>query len=161
MGSLRKGSETFGKTTHRFFIEPLTGTTHIVFNLYKRFVTFTQKLATSEKAPLRNLFNRVKRDCRSTSGSNLRNLMLRYRVKRDCRSTTGSNLRNLMLRYNANSQEEINSDVLNKSLYKVIPTDNEWKITMAKELIDVTRGNAIIPDFQFNEIMSLLEHITT
>ena len=70
-------------------------------------------------------------------------------------------LRNLMLRHNVNSQEEINPHVLNKSLYQVIPTDKEWKITMAKELIDVTRGNTIIPDFQFNEIMSLLEHITT
>ena len=66
-----------------------------------------------------------------------------------------------MLRYNVNSQEEINSDIQNKSLYQVIPTDNEWKITMTKDLIDVTRGNTIIPAFQFNEIMSLLEHITT
>ena len=66
-----------------------------------------------------------------------------------------------MLPYSVNSQEEINSDVLNKLLYQVIPRDNEWKITMAKELIDVTRGNTIIPDFQFNEIMSLLEHVTT
>ena len=65
-----------------------------------------------------------------------------------------------MLRYNVNSQEEINTDVLNKSLYQVIPTDNEWEITLAKA-IDVTRGNTIIPDFQFTEIMSLLEHITT
>ena len=78
--------------THRFFIEPLTGTKHIVFDLYKRFVTFTQKLASSEKAPLRTLFNRV---------------------KKDCQSTIGCNLRNLMLRYNVNSQEEINSNVLN------------------------------------------------
>ena len=66
-----------------------------------------------------------------------------------------------MLRYNANSQEEINSYVLNKSLYQVVPIDNEWKITMEKEIIDVTRGNTIVPDFQFNEILSLLEHITT
>ena len=124
--------------TRRFFIEPLTGSKHIVFNLYKRFVTFTQKLASSEKAPLRNLFNSVKKDCRSTSGCDLRNLMLRYDVNR---------------------QEEVNSDVLNKSLNQIIPTDNEWKITMAKELIDVTRGNTIIPDFQFNEIMSLLFHM--
>ena len=42
-----------------------------------------------------------------------------------------------MLRCNVDSQAEINSDVLNKSLYQVIPTDKEWKITMAKELIDL------------------------
>ena len=67
-----------------------------------------------------------------------------------------------MLRYNVSSQEEINSDLLNKSFYyQIVPTDDEWKINMAKELIDVTRGNTIIPDFQSNEIMSLLEFITT
>ena len=126
--------------TRRFFIEPLTEPNIQSLTYIKDLWHSHNKLASSEKAALRNLFNRV---------------------KRDCRSTTGSNLRNLMLRCNVNSQEEIHSDVLNKSLYQVIPTDNEWEITMAKELIDVTWGNTIIPDFQFNEIMSLLEHITT
>ena len=65
-----------------------------------------------------------------------------------------------MLRYNVSIQEEINSDVLNKSLCQIIPTDDEWKINMAKELIDVTQGNTTIPDFQSDK-MSLLEHITT
>ena len=37
-----------------------------------------------------------------------------------------------MLCYKGSSQEKLNSNVLNKSVYQIIPTDHERKINMAK-----------------------------
>ena len=128
------------RKTHRFFIEPLSGTQHIIFNLYNRFVTFTQKLSQSKKGSLRNLFNAVKDDCRSTTGYNFRKLMLRFNVSRP---------------------EEVNPTVINRAIYNEVPTGDEWKLKMAKELIDVRCKENILPYFHSEEISTLIEYITT
>ena len=62
--------------THRFLIEPLSETKHIMLSLYKRYIKFTKNLSQSKKGPLRNLYNLITYDCRSTTGSNSRQLML-------------------------------------------------------------------------------------
>ena len=63
------------RKTHRYMIEPISGVTHIKFSLLKRFLTFTNALACSLKRPVHALFNTLKRDCSSTTGSNLRRIM--------------------------------------------------------------------------------------
>jgi endonuclease/exonuclease/phosphatase family metal-dependent hydrolase len=128
------------RKTHRFFIEPLSETPHIIFSLYKRFISFTQKLSLSKKAPLRHLFNIVKNDCRSTTGGNLRRIMLRFHV-----DTPGN----------------LNADVVTKSMYHETPAGEEWKLAVAKELIDAINGRNIIPQFKEKELQSILDYITT
>ena len=128
------------RKTHRFFIEPLSGTKHIIFSLYKRFINFTRQLAGSKKTSLRTLFNTV---------------------KNDCRSTTGVNLRNLMLRFNINTHREMNEDVINGTKYQDIPTGQEWKINIAKELLEVRNKKNVLPCFDTEEITILLQYITT
>ena len=64
------------RKTQRFFIEPLSGIQHIKFSLLKRFVNFVNSIESSKKPVLRNILKIVKEDCRSTTGSNLRKIML-------------------------------------------------------------------------------------
>ena len=42
----------------------------------KRFISFTESLKRTRKVALRNVFVAVKNDCQSTTGSNLRKVML-------------------------------------------------------------------------------------
>ena len=66
------------RESHRYFIEPVSGSTHIMFHLYKRFVNFVWCLKKSKKLPLRVLCDEIIHNARSTTGSNIRHLMLRY-----------------------------------------------------------------------------------
>ena len=115
------------RKTHCYFIEQLSETKHIMLQLYKR------RLATSKKT--RGLYNAVKDDCRSTTGYNLGRLMLKFRV------------RNL---------DEIDTEMLNNATYQDVPSDNEWKMNIAKELIDVINGDSYLPNFDTAEASSIL-----
>ena len=63
------------RTTHRYFIEPISKTPHIKTSLLKRFMNFTNKLMCSGKIAAKNLFNIKRNECRSTTGRNLRKIM--------------------------------------------------------------------------------------
>ena len=60
---------------HRYLSEPISGTKHIIFKLYKRFLNFTRKLESCSKPVVKNLFRIVQDDCRTTTDQNLRRLM--------------------------------------------------------------------------------------
>jgi hypothetical protein len=62
--------------THRYLIEPLSCRRHIKFSLLKRFLTFIEKIKDSKKTPITTLLTSIKQDVRSTTGKNLRNIML-------------------------------------------------------------------------------------
>ena len=64
---------------HRYFSEPISGTKHIIFKLYKRFLNFTRKLESCSKPVVKNLFRIVQDDCRTTTDQNLIRLMLNAR----------------------------------------------------------------------------------
>ena len=82
-------------------------------------------------------------------------------VKNDCRSTTGYNLRRLVLRFNASDYNEIGADVLKKAVYKDIPTGGHWKIYAAKDLIEAKHDSSILPNFTVDELKELLDDLTT
>ena len=108
--------------------------------LRKGFLTLTEKLEKSLKHPVRILFNAVKRDCRSTTGSNLRRIM--HLVKRTKVS-----------------------DVQKKDL-DCIPfcetkMEDEWRLAMMKELLSVRRNELKVEDFDNCEITEMLDHICT
>ena len=62
--------------THRNLIEPLTGVPHMKRPLVWRYQGFIRKIENSKKKALRNLLSLVKNDVRTTTGSNLRKMML-------------------------------------------------------------------------------------
>ena len=64
------------RKTHRFLIEPLSGTQHVQRSIFKAFVPFANKLQNSSKEVIQDVFHLVKEDCRSTTGSNIRNISL-------------------------------------------------------------------------------------
>ncbi len=102
------------RNTHRYFIEPLTETKHIQLTLTKRFLNFIHSVYNSKKIVLRKMLSLV---------------------KYDCRSTTGSNMRNIMKRVNKVNVDEVTINYLKHHVYLNVPAGDEWKVNFAKELI--------------------------
>ena len=64
------------RETHRYIIEPLSRTTHIKTVLIKRFLSFLEQIRNSSKSTSKFLLDSILLDARSTTGSNLRNILL-------------------------------------------------------------------------------------
>ena len=95
------------RESHRCLIEPVSGSTHIILHLYKRCVNFVWRLKNSKKLPLHVMCHEI--------------------VKNSC-STTGNNIRQLMLRYNAGTFEELWCNRRKTTPYKKAGEDDMWKI---------------------------------
>ena len=101
------------RKTHRYLIEPVSESRHIMHAMHKRFIKFFKNIETSKKIALRGLFTKI---------------------KYDCQSRTGRNLRHLMLRYDVDLMENIQCERLNQK-YVDIPPKELWRIDVIKEVL--------------------------
>ena len=127
------------RESHRYFIEPLSSTKHIRFALMERYIKFAKSMEMSEKMILRKTFRSVKRDCRSTTGENLRNIM-KLTKKTDV--------------------DDIKIGSTNGPVYNEIPEGDEWKVKFAAELIQI-KSNRHGIDFSTAELDEILREVTT
>ena len=125
------------RTSHRFFIEPISQRPHIIKSLKQRFINFVLKIKNSRKKVLRHMLELV---------------------KDDCRSNTGRNIRHLKLVYNESQIEKIE---LNKVPYKTIPHDSTWKLTLTNEILAIKSGELLLENNNFKELDDILEVICT
>ena len=82
-------------------------------------------------------------------------------VKYECRSTTGQNLRKIMLLVNKTNVDEITTDDFRSQIYNVVPNVDKWKINLAKEIIEVINRNLEMGILDTAELDNILEHILT
>ena len=125
-------------STHRFFVEPVSEKDHIQKILLKRFLGFLSQVQKSPKQLPRVLLNLVKHDARSTTGSNLRNIML----------LTGKN-----------NIEEVKEADLDDMVYVPVTNEDLWKIKFVKELINVREGFLHVENFEDDERNEVLEYL--
>ena len=62
--------------THRYLLEPVARVDHVTLQLAKLFLGFVNQIKKSHKPLMVQLLDKVKYDVRSTTGKNLRMLML-------------------------------------------------------------------------------------
>jgi hypothetical protein len=123
--------------THRYLVEPLTGTPHVSRLLISRYLSFVNKLESSQKSPLKTLLDIA---------------------KKDVRSITGSNLRRIMLLSGRKSVEDLkNVDVP----YHVVPDDEVWRVGFVKELIDIKCGSLVVPGMLQTELEDIMSYLCT
>ena len=123
------------RTTHRFFLEPLSETMHIVKSLKKRFINFISKIRESKKHVLRRVLHEIENDCRSTTGRNIRKLCLEYKVSKL-------------------------ADIdINENQYKEIPEGDDWKIGMVDEINNLKNGCLEIVEFTVEEVDEICKFI--
>ena len=124
------------RTTHRYFIEPLSKTPHIIKSLKTRFLNFISKIYKSKKEVLRRVLSSI---------------------ERDCRSTTGRNIRKLKLQLDDFDQRRI-IEFCNKP-YIEVPIGDEWKLNMAKEIINIKSDTLIVNGISQKELDDICAYI--
>ena len=126
--------------THCYFIEPISEYVHLRSILVKRFLKFVEQLDKTKKSALKGGFNLVKDDCRTTTGSNLRKIMLLLE-----KDTTAS---------------LVNSDA-SEIIYSPVPVSETWRINFVHELIEIKSGAFEVKSFSYEEINDILKDIST
>ena len=63
-------------STHRYFIEPISESLHLKAILIQRFLSFIGKIKKGKKNKLKHILKIVQKDTRSTTGNNLRQILL-------------------------------------------------------------------------------------
>ena len=121
------------RTTHKYLIEQLTGTKHIIKAIWKRYLRFIKSVTIGKKLTLKRVLAATKMDVRSTTGKNLRYLMLKT-----------ANL----------TKEEL--DAYDEP-YKVVPAEEIWRIPMIEELVGIRNGERSI-ELTTSEIDNLIEY---
>jgi len=125
---------------HRYILEPLSGTKHTIFSFYARLMKFTNKLKASAKSIIRNLFRAIKNDCRSTTGRNLRKIMLITE--------------NLTI-------DDIMEKTIKSLRYYDIPEGSEWCINILKEIQEVKFGELTIPNLNIDELDEIMKYVSS
>ena len=92
-----------------------------------------------------------------------RNIALRQLLdiaQSDVRTTTGANLRFIMLLTEKNRICELKAGNVDFAYHKINEAD-EWKIDFIKEIIDVKNDNLNVAGMELDEIEEILEYLCT
>ena len=126
--------------THRFLIEPLIGEMHVKRVLISRFLGFMEKIASSNKRAVK---------------------MLMETSKKDVRSITGQNFRNIMLLVGKTSVDKVEKEDAKNVEYHPIKNEDLWKVAAIQEVIEVKSRTLEIDDFSQNELEDKLTYLCT
>ena len=72
------GIVTGSQEDDKYFIEPVSGTQHIISSPYKGFINFTKYISSNKKSTMKEILECIKNDCQSTTGRNLWTFMLQF-----------------------------------------------------------------------------------
>ena len=126
--------------THRYLIEPVSEQQHMSLTLMRNFLNFISKVRNSPKQVLRQLYSVTKADVRSTTGSNLRNILLLTDLSRI---------------------DDLQPSTVNKIKYKEMLDRDKWRIPLIKEVMDMKYGNTTPEGWTQEELDEILEFACT
>ena len=125
------------RTTHRYFIEAVSGSSHTKTMMCTRFVKFVETMKTCPKLSVRYLINLVCDDRRTLVGRTL------DRISDECKC-----------------DRELLTSVTTKHMrYFVPPPEEEWRIPLVLELLDARGGRADIPGIDTKEINDMIHEV--
>ena len=124
------------RTTHRYLLESISGTSHLKQKLVKRFIQFYGTMSSCDKPHLKYLMYLQKSDYRSVFGRNVRNI---------CKEA---------------GAEEISEVSANDIRYATIPQDQEWRCVLIKELLELRAGR-LTTELSDKEITKILDSVTS
>ena len=101
---------------------------------------FIERIRSSKKSRLSHILKHVENDCRSTTGLNLRNILL------------------LTQKSKIDFLKPIDAETI---MYHPIEEHNFWRIPQIEELIETIRRNSEIPGFDVSELEHILDYICT
>ena len=126
--------------THRSLIEPLTGQMHVKKLLISRFLGFMERISSCKKRAIK---------------------MLMETSKKDVRSITGQNLRNIMLLVGKTSVDKVEKKDAENIHYHTLENEDIWKVDAIKEIIEVKSRRLEISNFDNDELEDILTYLCT
>ena len=111
--------------THRYMIEPITGTRHIKIKMLKNYLSFIKQVRKSPKHVLRQLYGLA---------------------SADVRTVTGQNLRNILLLTNKLHVDQLDPSLVNTLEYHKVEEQDVWRVNLVKEILDLQHGDLVLPD---------------
>ena len=127
--------------THRYLLESLSELQHMSTTLVRNFLKFVASIKKSAKPVLKQLF--------ATAMS-------------DVRTTTGSNLRNILLQTNLLNVDELHPGTADLIRYKEILEIDKWRIPIIREIIDMKCGDIDPPEgWTIAELQEILDLVCT
>ena len=127
--------------THRNLIEAVSGQQHMSLTLIRNYLNFIQKVKQSSKQVMKQLYNVA---------------------KSDVRTTTGCNLRNILLLTDLSSIDDLKPSTVGKIKYKEIMDEDKWRIPLIKEVMDMKSGNTSPPEgWTLEEMAEILDFACT
>ena len=124
--------------THRMLIKPVSGYMHVRRVLMSRFLGFLQQIRSSKKS--------------------IPKLLLCH-ISQDVRSTTGKNLRNILLQTDKACVHELLKNDVKDIEYHPVPTKEKWKVDVLKELIENRDGSLVIEGFDDEELSQMINYL--
>ena len=100
--------------THRSLIEIITKKTHLKKILLKRFLMMISKLKQSEKPLVKTLLDVTLKNCRSTTGRNMRNILLESKYQ---------------------DTNDLDPSIINEFSYHPLPVEDGWIGENVSELL--------------------------
>ena len=128
------------RTTHRFFIEPLSDCHHPKTMLCARMVKFWQTLTTCRKPAVRILAGICKMNTKTVFGSNLIN------IAREC---------------NCKVTDLTPSLVKQNLRYAAAPEQDQYKISFVKELVMIKSQDMMVDNFSNQELFDIIDYLCT
>ena len=125
---------------HKYLIEPLSDTKHIKTILIKRFLSFLDQIRKSNKCATKFLLNSI---------------LL------DARSTTGSNLRNILLRTDKTCIDDLNPNDAFQIEYHPIKPEETWRLPYINDIIEIKNEQMMIPNISEGDVDDMLNVLCT
>ena len=128
------------RETHRYLLEPITEKRHVTFDLMKRFINFTEKISKSKKDTLSYVYKKIKSDARSVTAKNL-----------------------LTIKHLCNKEDIYNDSIriidCDSLIFRDIPAEEEWRVSLAKELIEARKDESLIENLNAEEIEAIMSFV--
>ena len=126
---------------HKYLIEPLEVKTHVKQVLVKRFLQLCENLGSFRKKVVKDTFNKIKCDVRTTTRSNLAEIGVLLGIP--------------PWKLTCSYAKAIKFAVI------VIKDEENNRISFIKEIIDLMHSNISIDGFTKDEFLFILHHICT
>ena len=85
--------------------------------------------------------------------------LLLSHIKHDTRSTTGANLRYIMLRTGKDSIDSLHRSDISDLKYVSLGDNERWKINIIRELINIRDENMKLSEFEDHDVRDMIAYI--
>ena len=131
---------SLSRESHRYFIEPVSESSHVKVLLASRLVKFHKMMLQSKISSIALLATMNEKDSRTRHGNNLLN------IAKD--SDTGL--------------ENLTSQLIKEKIKFVhVPEQDEWKIPIVNEVLKVQSDCLTLSEFDKNDMKDIIKMLTT